>query len=329
LPDGLAENPELSVIIVNWNTRDLTLECLRSVYAETISTKFEVILVDNGSHDGSAAAISSEFPQVTLLAETQNHGFGMANNMAAERAQGRHLLLLNSDTLVLDRAIDRLVGFARNHPNARIWGGRTIFPDGSLNPGSAWGRITMWSSISFALGFVKAFPDSAFFNPEGIGGWRRDTVREVDIVSGCFFLIEKDLWDRLAGFDPAFFMYGEEADLCGRASRLGARPAVTPSATIVHYGGASTPHAPNKMVYLFGSKIGLAKRHLPVISAQIAQFFLVAAVAWRAFAYSAVAALSPRYARAAAGWRETWARRRQWWRGPLRTAIEERRGEVA
>jgi len=314
-------DPELSVIVVNWNTREMTLECLRSLKASTRRTTFETIVVDNGSADGSAEAIAQAFPEVRLLAETVNHGFAKANNIAAAQARGQYLLLLNSDTVVLDGAIDALMEFARSRPTAGIWGGRTIFPDGRLNPGSAWGRLTFWSSICFALGLVKAFPQSALFNPEGIGGWKRDTVREVDIVSGCYFLIQTALWRELGGFDPAFFMYGEEADLCARARKRGARPATTPASTIVHYGGASTAHVPNKLVYLFGSKIGLAQRHLAPLSSRLTQVSILVAVAWRALAYATAARFRSKWKDQAIIWREVWRRRGEWRRGPLTAPI--------
>ena len=103
-------------------------------------------------------------------------------------------------------------------------------------------------------------PNSALFNPEAFGGWDRSSVRNVDIVSGCFFLINRTLWDRLGGFDPAFFMYGEEADLCLRARKLGARPIVSPSATIVHYGGASTSSTLKQRMLLLKAKATLMHR---------------------------------------------------------------------
>lgn len=312
--------PDVSVIIVNWNTRDMTLACVASLYAETQETTFETLLVDNGSADDSVDAIAAACPQVRLIAEQTNHGFAKANNLAAEQAQGRYILLLNSDTLVLNGAVDRLIDFARRRPDARIWGGRTVFGDGQLNPGSAWGALSLWSTVSFALGLVKVFPDSALFNPEGLGGWQRDTERQVDIVSGCYFLIETALWRELGGFDPAFFMYGEEADLCARARARGARPAVTPESTIVHYGGGSTSHAPNMLVYLFGSKIGLAQRHLHGVRAWGAQRAILSSIAIRAIIYGLAARVRPRHAAAAAMWGETWLRRAEWRKGPLTEA---------
>lgn len=204
------EPPLVSIMLVNWNTREMTLDCLRTVYEQTREVPFEVIVVDNGSHDGSAEAIAAEFPQVVLMAETENHGFAIATNISVERARGRYVLLLNTDTLVLDGAIDKLLAFAQRRPEAKIWGGRTLFEDHTLNPTSCWGRMTPWSVTCMATGLAKAAKDSALFNPEGYGGWRRESEREVDIIQGSFFLIEKAFWDELGGFDRAFFMYGEE-----------------------------------------------------------------------------------------------------------------------
>lgn len=312
----MTADPELSIIVVNWNTRDLTLACLRSLYDQTRETAFEVLLVDNGSHDGSAAAMAAAFPQVRLFAETRNHGFAAANNLAADHAKGRYILLLNSDTEVLDGAVDRLMAFARAAPQARIWGGRTVFADGRLNPQSAWGRVTLWSTLCFALGLTKAFPDSPLFNPEGLGGWNRGSERAVDIVSGCFFLIEAGLWRDLGGFDPLFFMYGEEADLCARARRHGAAPRVTPDATIIHHGGASTT-AIDMASYVSGAKVELARRTMNPLAASLTRALLIGAVAVRAAAYGLLARLRPASRATADQWARVWARRGQWRNGPI------------
>jgi GT2 family glycosyltransferase len=320
MTSDLPTPPALSILMVNWNTREMTLACLRSLYAQTERTPFEVILVDNGSADGSAEAIAREFPQVRLIAESENHGFAKATNMAAEAARGRYLLLLNTDTIVLDQAIDRLVEFAAAHPAAGIWGGRTLFADGSLNPTSCWARITPWSTFCFAVGLSALAPRSALFNPEGLGGWARDSMRQVDIVSGCFFLIEADRWRALGGFDPAFFMYGEEADLCARARAAGARPLITPDAAIIHYGGASAVKRANTISYIFGARIGLVRRQLSGVGRAFAWAMSVLTVWWRATLYGLAARLAPggRFATPASEWSETWRRRADWRDGPVK-----------
>lgn len=318
--DPQSSAPELSIIVVNWNTREITLECLQSALDETRDTRIEILVVDNGSKDGSAEAIAARFPGITLLAESENHGFAKANNIAAEKARGRHILLLNSDTIVLDRAIDRLMAFARATPQARVWGGRTLFGDRSLNPTNAWGRVTVWSALCFALGLTMLFPRSNLFNPEALGGWDRSSERQVDIVSGCFFLIEADLWRELGGFDPAFFMYGEEADLCARARALGARPLVTPEATIVHLGGASTTRI-STVAYVFGAKVELARRSMGRAGAALVRWLLLASVANRRLAYRLAAMLrGGRGDDKASLWSEVWRLRHIWRDGPVSAA---------
>jgi GT2 family glycosyltransferase len=309
---------ELSVLVVNWNTREMTLACLRSLYAETARVRLEVILVDNGSADGSAEAIAAEFPQVRLLAEPMNHGFSEANNIAAGAANGRYLLLLNTDTLVLDGAVDRLVEFARKRPDAGIWGGKTVFADGSINPTSYWGRITPWSSFCLSVGLTALAPRSRLFNPEGVGRWSRTAERQVDIVSGCFFLIEAALWRRLGGFDRSFFMYGEEADLCARARAEGARPMISNDAVIVHHGGASASRRTDTIAYVFGARIGLVNRHIGGLRGRFARAMIIFAAFWRSILYGVAARLLPRSRLKAAAeqWKEVWERRGEWKNGP-------------
>jgi GT2 family glycosyltransferase len=260
-PSTNGQTPTLSIVIVSYNTRELTLACLRSLDRETDRSLYELIIVDNLSTDGSADAIAAEFPWARLIRSEKNLGFAGGNNLAAKEARGEYLLLLNPDTEVLDRAIERLLAFARRVPDAKIWGGRTLFKDGRLNPASCWSRPSAWSLFCIATGLAKVFRRSDLFNPEAFGGWDRSTERQVDIVSGCFLLLERSTWEALGGFDPAFFMYGEEADMCLRAHRLGAKPRVTPEATIVHYGGASEKARADKLVRLFKAKRLLFERH--------------------------------------------------------------------
>lgn len=252
---------DLSIIVVSYNTRELTLACLRSVFEQTRDVSFEVIVVDNASADGSAEAIAAAFPRATLLAEGKNHGFAGANNIGAARASGEYILLLNPDTVVLEGAVQKLVAFARSHPGAGIWGGRTVFEDGRLNPTCCWAFPTVWSMFCRGTGLAALFRGSALFAPESFGNWARDSVRQVDIVSGCFFLIRRELWERLGGFDPAFFMYAEEVDLCIRAGKLGARPMFTPEATIVHYGGKSDRVREDQTIRQYRAKVQLFRKH--------------------------------------------------------------------
>ncbi len=303
--------PKVSIIVVSYNTREMTLECLRSVQAET-RVPYELIVVDNTSTDGSAEAIAREFPDITLLAEGENHGFAKANNIAAERAYGEYILLLNPDTVVLEGAIDKLVTFAEQRPDARIWGGRTLYGDHSLNPTSCWRRMSLWNIFCRTFGLTGIFPSSPVFNSEAYGGWDRSAERPVDIITGCFLLIGREDWQSLGGFDLTFFMYGEEADLCLRAAQiLGAAPRMTPDAVIVHYGGASEKIRSDKMVRLLKAKSELITRHIPNWQRPLAKALFGFWPLTRRLVFSV---LRPGGDNALV-WSEIWKRRQEWRRG--------------
>lgn len=308
---------EVSVLVVSYNTRDLTLACLRSIGEQTVLAH-EVIVVDNASADGSAAAIAQQFPDVTLLAETRNHGFGRASNLAARHASGRYLLLLNPDTVVLDGGIDRLVRFADEMPQAGIWGGRTVYADGTLNHTCCFQHMTTWRLLCRALGLTRLLGNHRWVS-EQYGGWAMQDARPVDVVTGCFLLISRTLWDRLGGFDPAFFMYGEEADLCLRARQMGAAPHFTPAAQIVHHGGASETVPVDKAVRLFTAKALLIRQHFGRWRGP-ALVLLHTIPLTRVVVLRAAAALTrrQRLRDAAAHWGQVWARREEWRGGSAR-----------
>ena len=301
-------DPELdvTVIIISYNTREMTLACLSSLVAETRRVRYEVIVVDNASADGSAEAIKRQFPQFVHLPQSKNLGFAAANNLAAQCARGSFLLLLNPDTVVLRGAIDEIVDFALRRPEAGIWGGRTLFGNGQLNPTSCWARVTLWSLFCRNLGISKVFPNLAWLNPESYGGWKRDTEREVDIVTGCFFLIRREFWNALGGFNLEFFMYGEEADLCLRAKVLGARPAITPKATIIHYGGATDENHSRKNKRNLAAKALLIRKHFSPAVVPVA-LTLLAVRPWVKRVFTG----GPRRE----VWKEVWSDRRTWLAG--------------
>ena len=306
--------PDVSILIVSYNTRALTLAAIRSVLAETKAVTFEILVVDNASGDGSDAAIADIGGPLRLMALEENIGFARANNLAAAQARGEFLLLLNPDTVIRERAIDRLVAFARARPEAKIWGGRTLFADGSLNPASCWRRMSLWNLACRATGLTGLFPNSPLFHSEAYGGWPRDEERVVDIVSGCFLLIPRTFWQRLDGFDCAFFMYGEEADLCLRARRLGARPRVTPEATIVHIGGASERVRTDKMIRLLSAKAMLIERHFSPFSAPLGKALLLLwpFSRWLALSLAYRVTGAARHGEAATTWRAVWQARNCW-----------------
>ena len=303
---------DLSVIIVSYNTRNLTCKALATLYEET-QVSFETIVIDNNSSDGSADEIEQQFPSVKLIKLEKNLGFAEGNNIGARESRGEYLLLLNPDTEVLPGAIDTLMDCARKNPEAKIWGGRTLFADGSLNPASCWSKQTLWGLISQAVGLNSLFRKSYLFNPEGIGGWDRSDQRQVDIVSGCFLMITKEFWVLLDGFCPDFFMYGEEADLCLRAKEMGAQPTVFSTATIIHHGGASERVRADKLVRLLKAKALLINRHFGPLTRDAGLVLLLMWPFSRLIIHLLAATLGRSTSKISAdAWREVWRRRTEW-----------------
>ncbi|MEQ9096881.1 MAG: glycosyltransferase family 2 protein [Phycisphaerales bacterium] len=257
----MTNDSRVAILVISYNTKEMTLACLRTIREGASKTSHEVIVVDNASSDGSADAILREFPGFRVIASEDNLGFARANNLAATHATAERLLLLNPDTLVDPGAIDELVTFADRNPKAGIWGGRTRFGDGSPNPTSCWRRPTPWSVFCSASALAGLFKGSRLFNPESLGVLPDGAELPVDVVTGCLLMIDRELWEKLDGFDPAFFMYGEDADLCLRARGLGASPMVTARADIVHYGGQSDTVRPDKIVRLYTARRQLYARH--------------------------------------------------------------------
>ncbi len=253
--------PLLSIILVSYNTAAHTLKALASVVAET-SSPYEIIVVDNNSSDDSVAVIRAQFPDITLIESGDNLGFAGGVCLGVAQAQGEYLLLLNPDTIVLQQAIDKLLQFAKTTPANGIWGGVTLNNDLSLNSQHAWSKPSFTSLLFSALGLSKAFSRSCWLNHANYGCWRRDTVKEVDIISGCFFLTKRTVWDETGGLDPTFFMYAEEADLCLRAKAKGYQPIVTPDARIIHHGGVSHTRFSGKLIKLLKGKVELINRHV-------------------------------------------------------------------
>jgi N-acetylglucosaminyl-diphospho-decaprenol L-rhamnosyltransferase len=309
---------DVAVVIVSYNTREMTAACIDSVLRSgQHEMKQEIVVIDNASKDGSALFIADRFPSIKLITSQDNLGFAKANNLAAREVESDYVLLLNPDTLVIEDGLEKLVSFARRNPQAGIWGGRTIFSDGSLNPTCCWRFMSLWSLTAQALGLARIFSTNEFLNWEAYGAWRRDDVREVDIVIGAFLLIRRKLWDELGGFDERFFMYAEEADLCFRAREIGARPLFNPEATIIHYGGASESARADKIQKLWMGKVTFIRKNWRGWKVPAGVFLLKLHVLVRHVGYSLVSVVSAAQStkKASSEWRVVWRARADWSRG--------------
>ncbi|MGH3024507.1 MAG: glycosyltransferase family 2 protein [Gaiellaceae bacterium] len=301
---------DVSVVVVSYRCRDATRECLASLYESAGEVSLEAVVVDNDSGDGTEEMVREEFPQARLFALEENIGFARAVNLAAENARGEYVLLLNPDTVVHPGMADEFVSFARSLPEPAICGGRTLRPDGRLDPGSCWGAPSLWSLFCFATMLSTAFKGSRVFDPESLGGWKRDTVRDVDIVTGCLLLVPRDLWLELGGFDPRFFVYGEDADLALRAAKAGVRRVITPHAVVTHEVGVSSATRPDKLLLLFRGKVALLRKHWGPVRGRIGIRLLEAGVGLRT-----LEALRPRRGGEGSAWPAVWKARGEWLQG--------------
>ena len=264
----------------------------------------EVVVVDNGSDDGSLEAIRAAGTATVVVDAGENLGFARGVNRGVAESSGDAVLLLNPDTVVLTGALDASVDFAEAHPAYGLYGGRTLRPDGGVDPSSCWGAPTIWSLTSFALGLSTAFRRSVVFDPESLGRWERDTVREVPIITGCLLLMTREQWDRIGGMDEAFFLYGEDAEFSLRARRSGLRPVVVPSAEIVHEVGASTESSGLKMCMVMAGKATLLRRAWTPRRARVGVALLQAGSGLRA-GLERLRGSNP-------AWRIVWQRRADW-----------------
>jgi GT2 family glycosyltransferase len=245
---------ELSIIIVNWNTRQLLNDCLNSIYSLPQDLLFESIVIDNNSSDGSRELLLREFPAVRLIANPANSGYPAANNQGAKAAAGRYLLFLNPDTLVHPGTLAGAVAFMEQHPEAGIMGCRTVNPDGSLQATAFAfpGKLRIFAYVS---GLNRFFKISRFTD--------HSILRTPDYVQGSFLIIKKEIFNERGGFDDRFFLYAEEVDLCLRVKAAGFMIYYYPAVSITHHGGGSGRDSLAALGHYIKSNIGLYQKHRP------------------------------------------------------------------
>jgi GT2 family glycosyltransferase len=255
---------DVSIIIVNWNTKELLRNCLSSVYEYAGNVDYEVIVIDNASTDGSAEMVKNDFQQVILIENSDNRGFAAANNQGMAIAKGRYVLLLNSDTVVLDNAIADTVRFADENPQAAVIGCRVLNPDRTLQR-TCFMFPSILNMLLSSTYLYKLFPKSRFFGRENMTWWDATDVREVDYVRGCFMLVRREGIEQVGLMDERFFMYSEETDWCYRFKKGGWKVVFMPKADIIHLLGASTKKKRTEMtLQVWGSLLLFFKKHKSV-----------------------------------------------------------------
>lgn len=244
---------DLSIIIVNWNTRDLLRQCLGSVYNTIPGLAFEVWVVDNASTDGSAGMVREAFAGVRLIENNENLGFARANNQALAACTGRYALLLNSDAFLGAGAAEALVQALEADPRGGIAGARLVCPDGRAQ--RSYGRLpSLIGEVGSLLGLDKWKQGRG-----GKGEGRR--VKEVGMVNGACILVRRAMLDEIGLLDERFFMFSEEVDLCKRASIAGWKVVHVAGAKVVHVGGGSSGLTSRRVLQLYRSKLQYFHKH--------------------------------------------------------------------
>lgn len=235
--NGEVAKPEISICIVTYKARDYLRECLRSIEDNTLRVQYEVIVVDNGSQDGTIEFLEEEYPTVGIVRNEVNAGFTRPMNQALKISSGRCLLQLNPDTEVLPDALDKLVAFMDEHPEVGICGPKVLNRDQTLQKSCRRGESRPWAVLSHFLGLAKLFPDKKIFGEYQLTYIDEEEVHQVAGVAGSCMLIRRDVIDHIGYLDERFFAYQEDADFCFRARESGWKIYYYPKAQIIHYGG--------------------------------------------------------------------------------------------
>jgi GT2 family glycosyltransferase len=265
---------QLSIVIVNWNTRQLLVNCLESIYSSPPEGVFDIWVVDNSSSDGSSAKVRQNFPEVKLIENNENVGFGRANNQAIEESRSQYLLILNPDTVVKSRAVSGLVNFLDQNPDVGIAGPKLINPDGTLQI-SAFPFPTLSKEFWRVFHLDKLTVRSSY----PMEKWNQNQVKEVDYLSGACMLIRRSALNQIGVFDENFFIYSEEVDLCLRFKEAGWSLYWVPTTSVIHYGGRSTQQVSEDMfLKLYESKVMYFRKHHSSFTVQVYKLILFAGV---------------------------------------------------
>ncbi len=269
----------LSVIIVNWNVRDLLRECLRSIQAGGGDLSLEIIVVDSASSDDSVAMVRSEFPSVRLIPCTENVGFPRGNNIGLREARGDYLLLLNPDTVVVDNALAVLVSYLQANPDVGAVGPQLLNPDGSVQssrrrfPTAATGFFESTWLEGLAPGVLRRY--YALDLPD-------DATADVDWLTGACIMVPRSTYEVVGGMDEGYFMYSEELDWCRRIKESGRRVVYYPAAQVIHHVGKSSEQAVTARHINFNrAKLRYFRKYHGRFMAAGLRVFLLAGYAWQ------------------------------------------------
>lgn len=260
--DGKNTQPDISIVIVNYNVKDFLYQCLKSIEVASQGLETEIFVVDNNSTDGSMILLPKHFPTVTFIPLEKNIGFGKANNIAINKAAGKYILLLNPDTLLSENTLREMISYMEKEPKVGIAGCKVLNEDGTFQASCKRGFPTPWASVSKLFYLEKLFPNSPLFAQYSQSFRDENDSYFVDAISGCFMFCRNEVLQQLQGFDPEFHMYGEDIDLCYRANAMQWKTGYFHETTIIHYKGKSTKRSSLNEIRVFYQAMEIfAKKH--------------------------------------------------------------------
>ena len=245
---------DVSVIIVSWNTKDLLKRCLQSINEQTKGITYEVIVIDNDSHDGTCEMLKEEFPKYHLIESKKNLGFVKGNNCAFKHARGRYILYLNPDMELLSNAIGEMKCFLDQKLEYGAVGCKLVYPNGSIQYVCARTFPTPFNQFCFLVALNRIFPNSKTFSTVEMRYWDHNDSREVDCLSGACILVRRRIIQWLSGFDEKIFMYADDVDLCFRIRKAGWKIQYLADHKIIHYSGASSKQH-SKRYFSYGDSV--------------------------------------------------------------------------
>lgn len=230
---------DVSIIIVNWNSKDYLRKCIQSIYANTAGISFEIIVVDGASFDGCGEMLACEFPAVNFIQSEKNVGFARANNLGFEHSLGESILFLNPDTELFGPGINALYWTLTHLEDAGIVGARLLNTDGSLQTTSIKAFPTILNQLLDSEVLRRRFPRLPLWGMQPLFAAAKKPA-EVQVISGACMLVKRATFESVGKFDEDYFMYSEDVDLCFKASQRGCKNYFVPGAEIIHHGGCST-----------------------------------------------------------------------------------------
>jgi GT2 family glycosyltransferase len=233
---------DVSIIIVNWNTRTILYDCIKAVYERAGDIEYEVIVIDNASTDGSPEMVRKQFPRVILIANDSNCGYAGGMNQGMKIASGRYYLLLNSDIIICDRAVEKTLRYIESHQKVAVVGCQVIDDSGEIQM-SCFRFPSLLDLVLRAVGLSRLFKNNRFFGRESMAWWKRDTERKVDVVTGMFMFARREAVEKVGLMDENFFFYSEDVDWCYRFSLAGWENVFWHGAQAIHLHGGGQSSA--------------------------------------------------------------------------------------